>query len=58
MNLCFEDLELDLLFEPDGSQKLLDQEEFYSLDLDQQTRNRALEGLDQVSSYFRQKMES
>ncbi|HKZ43442.1 MAG TPA: DUF402 domain-containing protein [Anaerolineales bacterium] len=51
--LYFDDLELDLLVNADGEQMVLDMERFESLDIDPETREKALTGLKQVRDYFK-----
>jgi len=53
--LSYEDLALDLWVTPDGEQVILDEEEFASLEIDEATRENALEGLAQLQDYFYQK---
>jgi protein associated with RNAse G/E len=52
--IIFQDLALDLVIYPDGSQTILDQEEFDSLPLSQDLRKIALEGLEELKSLFNQ----
>jgi uncharacterized protein len=56
--LFFDDLELDLLVNPDGDQRVLDLERFESLEIDQETRKKALQGLTQVRAYFKNMFKS
>jgi predicted RNA-binding protein associated with RNAse of E/G family len=55
--LFFDDLELDLWVNPNGQQLVLDLDKFNSLDIDQKTREHALEGLLQVRKYFQKMFE-
>jgi len=56
--LFFIDLELDLLVDADGDQMVLDLERFESLEIDQETRKKALLGLTQVRTYFKNTFKS
>lgn len=53
--LHYDDLALDLWVRPDGIQKVMDEDEFAALELDEKTRRYALEGLAQLQEYFNQK---
>lgn len=53
--LMYDDLALDLWVTPDGHQKVLDEGEFAALELDEETRKLALEGLAQLQDHFCQK---
>jgi predicted RNA-binding protein associated with RNAse of E/G family len=53
--LYFEDLALDLWVTPDGTQEVLDEDEFVDLKLDENTRTLALAGLAEVQEYFYQR---
>lgn len=53
--LFYDDLALDLWVTQDGKQILLDEDEFAELDLDEDTRARALQGLTFLKEYFQQK---
>lgn len=48
----YADLALDLLVFPDGRQMVLDEDEFAALDLDEETRQHALQGLSQLQVLF------
>jgi len=50
--LFYEDLALDLWVTPDGTQQVLDEDEFYALKLDNDTQAQALAGLAQVQEFF------
>jgi len=50
--LSFIDLALDLWVAPDGTQTVLDEDEFERLHLDAETRGKALEALDQLKTRF------
>ena len=52
--LFFTDLALDLLVFPDGRQIILDEDEFYSLDLTPQVREQALSALREMQAAFKQ----
>jgi predicted RNA-binding protein associated with RNAse of E/G family len=51
--LFFNDLALDLLVFPDGRQIVLDEDEFYSLSLAPQVRQRALTTLGELQTRFK-----
>ena len=51
--ITFEDLALDLLVYPDGSQLVLDQDEFDVLDLDADEKKQALKALAELRKLFR-----
>jgi hypothetical protein len=51
--VSYVDLALDLLVFPDGTQKVLDEDEFASLPIDDATRSRALETLETLRQMFR-----
>ena len=53
--LSYIDLALDLWVAPDGSQTVVDEEEFLALDLDQATRAQALAGLAELREWFAKK---
>lgn len=53
--LFYDDLALDLWVTRHGDQKVLDEEEFDELGLDETTRTHALAGLAQVKEFFYQK---
>ena len=55
--LSFYDLELDLFVKSNGNQVVLDSEKFDALDIDQETRKKALDGLDQVKEHFNRMFE-
>ena len=55
--LLYDDLALDLWVTPYGEQRVLDEDEFADLDLDETTRAHALDGLAQLQEYFYQKFE-
>jgi protein associated with RNAse G/E len=46
--IAYKDLALDLLVYPDGRQKVLDEDEFDELNLDEGWRQKALEALDEL----------
>lgn len=50
--IIFHDLALDLIVYPDGSQTILDQEEFDSLPLARELRKKAIEGLEELREMF------
>jgi protein associated with RNAse G/E len=50
--LNFKDLELDLLIYPDGSQKVLDIDEFNALPLTEELRTSALKALSELEAIF------
>lgn len=50
--LSYIDLALDLLVFPDGSQTILDQDEFESLQIPPEARQRALDGLHELKNLF------
>ena len=50
--LSYIDLALDLLVFPDGSQTILDQDEFESLQIPPEARQRALAGLHELKNLF------
>ena len=52
--LFFTDLALDLLVFPDGRQIVLDEDEFYRLNLAPQTLERALSTLEELQARFKQ----
>ncbi len=52
-SLSYRDLALDLLVYPDGSQAILDRDEFERLQLDPQVRKQALSALDELQEMFR-----
>ena len=52
--LFFTDLALDLLIFPDGRQIVLDEDEFYGLNLAPQVRQQALTALSELQSRFKQ----
>jgi len=53
--LVYRDLELDLLVYPDGTQKVLDLDEFNDLPLDPQVRRSALQALNELQGLFSSK---
>ncbi len=53
--LEFDDLALDLLVYPDGSQSILDREEFRALRISGHERRLALEGLEELQTIFSQR---
>jgi len=55
-SISYVDLALDLWVTPDGCQTVLDEEEFSALDLDRETRDRALEALKSLQKEFKSKM--
>jgi predicted RNA-binding protein associated with RNAse of E/G family len=54
--LSYIDLALDLWVAPDGSQTVVDEEEFLALDLDDDTRAQALAGLAELRNMFARKI--
>jgi len=50
--ITYEDLALDLLVYPDGRQLVLDEDEFAKLQIDEQTRQGALQGLEKLKRLF------
>jgi uncharacterized protein len=50
--ISYVDLALDLWVAPDGTQTVLDEEEFASLDLDPQTRSKARTALEELQKCF------
>ena len=56
-SLSYVDLALDLWVAPDGPQTVLDEEEFRSLDLDDETRARACLALEELQAHFTNKQE-
>lgn len=46
------DLALDLWVAPDGTQTVLDEDEFAALDMDEETRSQALAALDDLKRQF------
>ncbi len=50
--LSFIDLALDLWVTPDGNQIILDEDEFKDLNLDEFTRNKALETILELKEFF------
>jgi protein associated with RNAse G/E len=52
--IIFQDLALDLIVYPDGSQTILDKEEFNELPLSEDLRKAALTGLDELRELFNQ----
>lgn len=51
--IAYEDLALDLLVYPDGSQLVLDEDEFDELDLDVDEKKQALKALAELRTLFR-----
>ncbi|OJX45979.1 MAG: hypothetical protein BGO78_03585 [Chloroflexi bacterium 44-23] len=51
------DLALDLLVRPDGEQIVLDRKEFEDLELDEETRQKALAALAELQQLFRDKFD-
>ena len=51
--VAYRDLELDLLIYPDGTQVVLDMDEFYALPLTQKIRSEALHALEQLKEKFK-----
>ena len=54
--VSYRDLALDLLVLPDGQQFVLDEDEFYQLNLPELTQNRALAGLKAVQEEIKHKV--
>jgi uncharacterized protein len=50
--ISYVDLALDLWIAPDGTQTILDEDEFAALDLDADTSTRALAALDELQRHF------
>lgn len=50
--IAYRDLELDLLVYPDGSQVVLDMDEFEALSLERKLRSKALEALSHLQQVF------
>jgi uncharacterized protein len=50
--LSYEDLALDLWVDPDGTQTVLDEDEFAELELDPQTESRAREAMAELRKQF------
>jgi predicted RNA-binding protein associated with RNAse of E/G family len=50
--ISYVDLALDLWVSPDGTQTVLDEDEFAALDLDAGTRSRAREALEELQAHF------
>jgi len=55
--LSYVDLALDLWIAPDGTQTVLDEDEFTALDLDAEMRSRAWAALEELRTLFRVKHE-
>ena len=51
--LSYVDLALDLWVSPDGSQSVLDEDEFDALDLDAHTRSLALAAMEELKTQFK-----
>lgn len=52
--ISYVDLALDLWVTPDGKQSVLDEDEFEALALDEATRTRAREALEELKAFFEQ----
>jgi len=52
-SISYVDLALDLLVYPDGSQLVLDEDEFKALELSGQISKMAINGLNQIKDYFK-----
>ena len=50
--ISYVDLALDLWVAPDGTQTVLDEDEFAALALDAETRSKALRGLEELQALF------
>jgi uncharacterized protein len=50
--ISYEDLALDLWVAPDGTQTVLDEDEFAAIPLDAETRQRARAALDELQDWF------
>jgi uncharacterized protein len=50
--VSYEDLALDLLVYPDKTQRVLDEDEFAALDLDDETRSKATKALEGLKRLF------
>jgi hypothetical protein len=55
--ISYVDLALDLWIAPDGTQTVMDEDEFAALDLDAETRSRAWAALEELQTLFRAKHE-
>jgi hypothetical protein len=53
--ISYIDLALDLWVAPNGKQTVLDEEEFLSLPLDEETRNKSISALEELKKVFREK---
>jgi uncharacterized protein len=51
--LSYEDLALDLWVSPDGTQTILDEDEFAALDLDAHTRSQARAAMEELQTQFK-----
>ncbi len=54
--VAWNDLALDLLVFPDGRQFVLDEDEFFQLELSSEQRQRALNALAELQTYFKQQV--
>lgn len=54
-SVAYVDLALDLWVTPDGVQKVLDEDEFEALGLDNEMRARVIAGLQELEEYFESK---
>jgi predicted RNA-binding protein associated with RNAse of E/G family len=50
--ISYVDLALDLWVSPDGTQTILDEDEFAAIDLDKNTRSRARTALEELQNWF------
>ncbi len=50
--LSYEDLALDLWVDPDGTQTVLDEDEFTELELDPQTESEAMKAMEELKKQF------
>ena len=56
--ISYVDLALDLLVFPDGTQLVLDEDEFEALNLDQAVKLKALQGLEELKEHFNPRFSS
>lgn len=54
--ISYVDLALDLWVDVDGKQTVLDEDEFAELDLDEETRQRAFQGLEELKEQFNEQL--
>ncbi len=53
--ISYVDLALDLLVFPDGTQLVLDEDEFEALDMEESVKLKALQGLEELKAFFTQR---